>query len=119
MATSRQNTGPRRDFQSPSFVRRRNVVVIFGATSEDPWLQKLTGRASRSLLVWGLKCENKQLDHYDPTQEDIFGIMLDANNIYGGVMELFPLPLNDFESEKTDLLPILNTLRTGHQLAIF
>ena len=40
---------------------------------------------------------NKYLPNFDPKQPSTFIVMIDANNLYGGIMEKFPLPLNDFE----------------------
>ena len=56
-----------------------------------------------------VKCNNKYLDNYDPTQEETYGILVDANNLYGGIMEKFPLLLNSFVTMNTDLQQILNT----------
>ena len=38
-----------------------------------------------------LKCNNKYLDNCDPTQDETYGLLVDANNLYGGIMEKFPL----------------------------
>ena len=40
---------------------------------------------------------NKYLDNFDAEIPSTFIIMIDANNLYGGVMEKFCLPLNDFD----------------------
>ena len=40
---------------------------------------------------------NKYLDNFDATNPSTCIIMIDANNLYGGVMEKFCLPLNDFD----------------------
>ena len=40
---------------------------------------------------------NKYLDNFDATNPSTFIIMIDAKNLYGGVMEKFCLPLNDFD----------------------
>ena len=38
--------------------------------------------------------------------------MIDANNLYGGIMEKFPLPLNSFEfNDQVTIAEILNTSR--------
>ena len=53
---------------------------------------------------------NKYLSCYDEMKASTFGIMLDANNLYGGIMEKFPLPLKDFELDtETNLNAILST----------
>ena len=56
-----------------------------------------------------LKCNNKYLDNYDPTQDETYGLLVDANNLYGGIMEKLPLPLNSFVTVNTELQHILNT----------
>ena len=65
------------------------------------------------------RANNKFLPDYKPKNISSFIIMFDANNLYGGIMEKFPLPLREFElfdkSEWTDenaqeiLNRILNT----------
>ena len=65
------------------------------------------------------RANNKFFSDYKPTNISSFIIMIDANNLYGGIMEKFCLPLHDFEmfdkSEWTDeeaqeiLRRILNT----------
>ena len=56
-----------------------------------------------------VKCNNKYLDNYDPTQVETYGILIDANNLYGGIMEKFPPPLNSFVTVNTGLWHLLNT----------
>ena len=60
-----------------------------------------------------LKCNNKYLDTYDPTEEETFGLFVDANNLSGGIMEKFPLPLTLFATINTQLQQILNTANEG------
>ena len=40
---------------------------------------------------------NKNLPNFNPNAPSTFIVMIDANNLYGGIMEKFPLPLNNFE----------------------
>ena len=40
---------------------------------------------------------NKYLENFDAENPSTFIIMIDASNLYGGVMEKFCLPLNDFD----------------------
>ena len=40
---------------------------------------------------------NKYLPNFNPKAPSTFIVMIDANNLYGGIMEKFPLPLNNFE----------------------
>ena len=68
-----------------------------------------------------LKCNNRYLDNYDPTQDETYGLLVDANNLYGGITEKFPLPLNSFVTVNTDLQHILNTSNdssTGYILEV-
>ena len=41
---------------------------------------------------------------FNPYKEHSFGLMIDANNLCGGIMKTFPLPLGDFESDSTTKL---------------
>ena len=43
------------------------------------------------------RANNKFLPDYKPKKISSFIIMIDANNLYGGIMEKFPLPLCEFE----------------------
>ena len=53
---------------------------------------------------------NQYLSSYDEMKAKTYGIMLDANNLYGGIMEKFPLPLKDFAIDsQSSLDTILNT----------
>ena len=53
---------------------------------------------------------NEYLSCYDEMKASTYGIMLDANNLYGGIMEKFPLPLKDFQIDtNTQLSEILAT----------
>ena len=53
---------------------------------------------------------NEYLSSYDEMKAKTYGIMLDANNLYGGIMEKFPLPLKDFAIDnQSSLDTILNT----------
>ena len=62
---------------------------------------------------------NKFMPDYKPKQQSTFILMIDANNLYGGIMEKFPLPIGTFEmfdesewtneNEKEILQRILNT----------
>ena len=55
---------------------------------------------------------NKFVKNYDPKQPNTFLFMIDANNLYGGIMEKFPLPLNSFEfNDQVTIAEILNTSR--------
>ena len=47
--------------------------------------------------------------NYDLTQEETYGVLLDANNFYGGIMEKCPLPLNNFTTVNLDSQHILET----------
>ena len=40
---------------------------------------------------------NKYRQNFNPKEPSTFIIMIDANNVYGGIMEKFSSPLNDFE----------------------
>ena len=59
-----------------------------------------------------VSANNKFVKNYDPKQPNTFLIMIDANNLYGGIMETFPLPLNSFEfNDQVTIAEILNTSR--------
>ena len=84
-----------------------------------PDLKLLTDREHldivESLIRGGVSCvyskrlcraNNKFLPDYKPKGISSFIVKINANNLYGGIMEKFPLPLGDFElfdkSEWTD-----------------
>ena len=43
------------------------------------------------------RANNKFLSDYNPKNISLFIIMIDTNNLYGGIMKKFPLPLCEFE----------------------
>ena len=58
------------------------------------------------------EANNKYLPTYNSSQKQTFGLFIDANNLYGGIMEKFPLPLKNFVLKRegeVDLQEILNT----------
>ena len=56
------------------------------------------------------QANNKYLDDYDPTERSTYGLMIDANNLYGGIMTNYSLPLGEYELlNEFDLDEILNT----------
>ena len=56
------------------------------------------------------KANNRYLDDHNTGEYDTYGVLLDANNLYGGVMEKLPLPLNSFETvQNINLSKILET----------
>ena len=52
---------------------------------------------------------NKYLERFDETKARTYGFLLDANNLYGGIMQKFPLPLREFEIVDVELSLILKT----------
>ena len=52
---------------------------------------------------------NKYKSSFDPNEESNFIINIDANNLYGGIMENYPLPLKDFVLVEKILPQILMT----------
>ena len=58
------------------------------------------------------EANNKYFPTHDPSAKQTFGFFIDANNLYDGIMERFPLPLKNFVLKKEgeiDLHEILNT----------
>ena len=56
------------------------------------------------------KANNKYLDNHKNGDYDTYGVLLDANNLCGGVMEKLPLPLTSFETiQNIKLNKILET----------
>ena len=43
------------------------------------------------------KANNRYVTQHNNNDYNTYGVLLDANNLYGGIMEKFPLPLNSFE----------------------
>ena len=55
---------------------------------------------------------NKFVKKYDPKQPSTFLCMIDPNNLYGGIMENFPLPLKSFElNDQVTIAEYLNMSR--------
>ena len=56
------------------------------------------------------KANNRYVTDHNYNNYNTYGVLLDANNLYGGVMEKLPLPLNSFEAvQNIDLNKILET----------
>ena len=49
------------------------------------------------------KENNRYVTQHNYNDYNTYGVLLDANNLYGGIMEKFPLPLNSF-----NLVPEIN-----------
>ena len=49
---------------------------------------------------------NKYLNGFNPDYESIFVLILDANSLYGRVLEKLPLPLKDFQEIEIPLQDI-------------
>ena len=52
---------------------------------------------------------NKYMENYNSALESTFGFMLDANNLYGGIMKTEHLPVGDFLLVEVPLEQVLNT----------
>ena len=55
------------------------------------------------------KANNKYMENYNSALESTFGFMLDANNLYGGIMKTEHLPVGDFLLVEVPLEQVLNT----------
>ena len=55
------------------------------------------------------RANNKYMTTFKPVNESSFGRLIEANNLYGGVMEKLPLPLKDFQKVEIPLQDILYT----------
>ena len=58
------------------------------------------------------EANNTYLPTYNSSQKQTFGFFIDANNLYGGIKEKFPLPSKNFVLKRegeVDLQEILNT----------
>ena len=55
------------------------------------------------------RANNKYMNSFNPDNESSFELLLDANNLNGGVMEKLPFPLKDFQKVEIPLQEILNT----------
>ena len=65
---------------------------------------------------------NEYLTTYDEMKATTSAIMLDANNVYRGIMEKFPLPLKDFamdtETQLSKILATPNESTVGYVLEV-
>ena len=55
------------------------------------------------------RANNKYMNSFNPDNESSFGLLLDANNLYGGIIEKLPLFLKDFQKVEIPFQEILNT----------
>ena len=55
------------------------------------------------------KANNKYQMSFNPDKESTFGFLVDANNLFGGVMEKLPLPSKDFRKVNVPLEHVLQT----------
>ena len=46
---------------------------------------------------------NKYLERFDDTQKSTYGLTIDANNLYGGIMKDFCLPPDSFQADNTEV----------------
>ena len=53
--------------------------------------------------------KNKYLEGFDDTKGRTYGFLVDANNLYAGIMQKFPLPLSEFEIMDVELSTIFKT----------
>ena len=55
------------------------------------------------------KANIKYMENYDSALKSTFGFMVDANNLYGGIMKTEHLPVDDFLLVEVSLEQVLNT----------
>ena len=57
------------------------------------------------------KANNQYVDDHDKNEENSFIVNIDANNLYGGIMQNYSLPLNDFKwaDDSVDIPKLLLT----------
>ena len=56
------------------------------------------------------KANNRYVTDHNYNDYNTYGVLLDSNSLYGGIMEKFPLLLNEFETlQQINLEVILNT----------
>ena len=55
------------------------------------------------------KANNQYMENYDSAFESTFGFKVDANNLYGGIMETEHLPVGNFLLAEVSLEQVLNT----------
>ena len=55
------------------------------------------------------KANNKYMENYNSALESTFGFMVDANNLYGGIMKTENLPVGDFLLVEVPLEQVINT----------
>ena len=62
------------------------------------------------------KANNRYVAEHNYNDYNTYGVLLDANNLYGGVMEKLPSPLNSFETvQNIDLNKILETTNDSEE----
>ena len=99
---------------------RADLKLLTNRNHLDLVEQLMRGGVSSVYTKRLCRANNKYMgEDFDPSKPSTFIIMIDANNLYGGIMEKFALPMNNFEltdetnwgkSEHDELLSkILNT----------
>ena len=58
------------------------------------------------------EANNKYFPTHDPSAKQTFGFLIDANNLYGGIMEKFPLPLKNIVLKKEGEIGLHEILST-------
>ena len=72
----------------------------------------IRGGISSVFAKRNFEANNKYLSTHDPSAKQSFGFFIDANNLYGEIVEKFPLPLKNFvlkTDSEIDLHEILIT----------
>ena len=62
-----------------------------------------------SVFSKSLATMNKYLEGFDETKARTYGFLVDANNLYAGILQNFPLPLGEFEIVDIELSTVLKT----------
>ena len=64
------------------------------------------------------KAHNKYLNNFSPSEPSSSILIIDENNLYGGIMKHCPLPLNHFSIKEKKMADILLTSETSELKSI-
>ena len=72
----------------------------------------IRGGFSRMFGKRNFEANNNILPTHNPSVKQTFGFFIDANNLYGGIVENFPLPLKNFVLRTEGKLDLHGSLST-------
>ena len=95
---------------------KANVELLTEREHLDIIEPVIRGGVASVFESWRFTANNSYIPNHDSTKESCFGFCVDANNLYGGVMQLEKLPLAEFAFNTE--IPIQEILDTADEANI-